>query len=300
MEQIFGMVGVGCIVAAVVVIGVDRWWMKRVMNSLEGMLERAINGTFTVETLEETMVSKVEYKLWRYLTVSEISAGNVAREKDRIKELVSDISHQTKTPVANMLLYCELLREKELEGEAGEQVEALYAQAEKLEFLIGGLVKLSRLETGILTLHPVLKGVMPMLEGIEEEFLPKAAEKGLEMILEPTDAKAVFDEKWTAEAVANIVDNAIKYTERGTVHIRVIAYEMFVCIEVADTGSGIPEEEQAKVFARFYRSASSAEKEGVGIGLYLARQIIAGENGYIKVTSKKGEGSSFFVYLPVE
>ncbi len=285
---------------AAAVIGLDRRQMKKTMDSLEKMLERAVNGEFMAERIDESRLSKVEHKLYRYLTASETSAGNVAREKDRMKELVSDISHQTKTPVANLLLYCELLREKELGEEEKEYVEALYVQAEKLNFLIDGLVKLSRLETGILALHPVLSEVMPMLEGIAGQYRTKAEEKGLELVLEPSGARAVYDEKWTAEAIGNIVDNAIKYTENGAVRICVTEYEMFVCIEVSDTGKGIPEEEQPKVFMRFYRGVSSARTEGVGIGLHLARQIIADENGYIKLVSGKNAGSRFCIYLPAE
>ena len=118
--------------------------------------------------------------------------------------------------------------------------------------------------------------------------------------LQDTDSFAVFDFKWTAEALANIVDNALKYTEHGTITISAVSYEMFARIDISDTGSGIPENEQAKIFARFYRSKSVQEQEGVGIGLYLARQILSGEDGYIKVTSALGKGSTFSVFLPKE
>ena len=118
------------------------------------------------------------------------------------------------------------------------------------------------------------------------------------MRLQDTDAFAVFDFKWTAEALANIVDNAIKYTEHGTITISAVSYEMFARIDISDTGSGIPENEQAKIFSRFYRSNAVQEQEGVGIGLYLARQIISGESGYIKVASVPGKGSTFSIFLP--
>ena len=116
--------------------------------------------------------------------------------------------------------------------------------------------------------------------------------------MQDTDAFAVFDFKWTAEALANIVDNAIKYTEHGTITISTVNYEMFTRIDISDTGSGIPENEQAKIFSRFYRSNAVQEQEGVGIGLYLARQIISGESGYIKVASVPGKGSTFSIFLP--
>ena len=261
------------------------------------MLDRAINGTFTADTLDETMYSAVENKLSRYLADSELSARNVEQEKEKIKTLIADISHQTKTPVANLLLYSELLQEKNLSGEEGEYAGKLHEQAEKLSFLISSLVKMSRLETGIVNLAPEQKNAAPMVDYVCNQLMPKAQEKGLKLLWERSDVEAHFDEKWTTEALLNIVDNAVKYTEKGSVTLRIKEYEMFVCIEVADTGIGILEEEQAKIFGRFCRSNDVRNKEGVGIGLYLARQIISGEGGYIKVSSKLGEGTVFGVYL---
>lgn len=92
--------------------------------------------------------------------------------------------------------------------------------------------------------------------------------------------------------------HAIKYTEHGTITISTVNYEMFVRIDISDTGPGIPESEQAKIFTRFYRSKKVPKQDGVGIGLYLARQIIANEGGYIKVTSVPQKGSTFSVFLP--
>ena len=144
----------------------------------------------------------------------------------------------------------------------------------------------------------LLMKVKALLRRVVEQYAAKASEKGLSLQLQDTDAFAVFDFKWTAEALANIVDNAIKYTEHGTITISAVSYEMFARIDISDTGSGIPETEQAKIFARFYRSNSVQKQEGVGIGLYLARQIISGEGGYIKVASVPGKGSTFSIFLP--
>lgn len=181
---------------------------------------------------------------------------------------------------------------------AKANVEALYKQSEKLRFLIDSLVKLSRLENGIISLSPQQAALQPLLESVVEQYTAKASEKGLSLQMQDTDAFAVFDFKWTAEALANIVDNAIKYTEHGTIRISAVSYEMFARIDISDTGSGIPETEQAKIFARFYRSNSVQKQEGVGIGLYLARQIISGEGGYIKIASVPGKGSTFSIFLP--
>lgn len=286
-----------CIAAAIAVIIIYRRRTVKIIRSLDKMIEKAINGTFTEENIDESMLSSVEANLAGYLSASELSAKNVAAEKEKIKELISDISHQTKTPIANILLYTDLLKEQELNGQARICAEETAAQAEKLSFLIITLVKLSRLETGVFALSPVKTNLMPMLEKIYRQYQPKAEEKGLRFTLEPTEAQAVFDEKWSAEAIGNIVDNAIKYTDIGFVTISVREYEMFCSVTVSDSGKGIAEEEQGRIFTRFYRSPSVSQKEGIGVGLYLAREIVNGCGGYIKVSSEVNKGTDFSVFF---
>lgn len=277
------------------------WHARRTMERLEEMLDKATRGGFSEEHFDESRLSRMETRLAHYLSAAAISAGNLAAEKEKIKSLIADISHQTRTPLANILLYAQLLAERDLTGEDLRCVAALEEQTEKLQSLIDALVKISRLETGVLTLHPVNGPLFPVLEGAVRQFIPKAAEKGVTLTLVPTGAAAVFDAKWTAEAVCNLLDNAVKYTPGGgSVSVRVVAYEMFCRIDVADTGPGIPEEEQPKIFQRFYRSAQVRAAEGVGVGLYLARQIVEGQGGYCRVSSRPGEGAVFSLCLPRE
>ena len=107
-----------------------------------------------------------------------------------------------------------------------------------------------------------------------------------------------IDGKWTAEALGNLLDNAIKYTREGGITVKTTPYELFLRLDITDTGMGIPEEEQAKIFTRFYRSEAVKEQEGVGIGLYLTREIVSRQGGYLKVSSETGKGSTFSVFLP--
>lgn len=282
----------------VLVTGWNRYQQRKLLRRLGALLDAAMDGSFCEQTFDESMMSALESKLARYLTSSEISARTVQSEKDKIKTLVSDLSHQTKTPIANILLYGQLLQEQDLPEESRRCVEALQGQAEKLNFLIASLVKLSRLETGILTLHPTAQPVEPMLQEIVQQYAPKAEARQIRLAVESCAEQAVFDAKWTAEALGNLVDNAIKYTAPGgSVQVTVRAYELFCRIDVRDDGMGIAEEEQAKIFARFYRSPAANNVEGVGIGLYLARQILAGQGGYLKVASTPGQGSVFSMFL---
>ena len=271
----------------------------RIMKNLNRMLDTAMTGNFIEQDFDESLLSAVEARFAHYLAANAISAQKLQEEKDKIKTLIADISHQTKTPVANILLYTQLLAEQDLSPGGRDCAAALEGQVEKLRALVDALVKTSRLEAGVLTLHPKAGPLAPMLEDGLAQFAPKAAEKGVALTLTPTDASAVFDPKWTAEAVCNLLDNAVKYTPAGgTVAVEVIPYQMFCRINVTDTGPGIPEAERAKVFQRFYRSPAAYETEGVGIGLYLARQIAEGQGGYVKVSSQPGRGSCFSLYLP--
>lgn len=301
MEWILFATAGAALLTGLAVAGYTRWQSRKLLDSLEDMLRAATEGEFTESAFDETRMSRLETELAHYLSASAMSARNVEREKEKIKTLIADISHQTKTPIANLLLYSELLAEEELTQTAREKLAALHGQTEKLQFLIGALVKLSRLENGIIRLRPGDHAVLHLFERVREQYEAKAQQKGLSLTVQETELHAVFDPEWTAEALANLVDNAVKYTKSGEIALSAVAYEMFVRIDVRDTGMGIAEEEQGKIFSRFYRSQSAGESsDGVGIGLYLTRKIVSGEGGYLRVQSAVGKGSLFSMYLPRE
>ena len=289
------------VLLALAVVAVDRWRTARTIRRLDGMLTAAINGTFSEKTFDESRLSALESRLWRYLAASALSSRNVREQKDQISALVSDISHQTKTPVANLQLYAQLLSEQPLTPQGKDCAAAISAQAEKLQTLIEALVKTSRLETGILALHPRPGEISPVVERATAQYAPRAAEKGIALTARQVSGSAVFDAKWTEEAVCNLLDNAVKYTPPGgTVTVEVKNYELFSAVRVTDTGPGVSEEEQAKIFGRFYRASGAWQEEGVGIGLYLTRQIAEKQGGYVKVESAPGKGSVFSLYIPRE
>ena len=289
------------VLALLAAAGIALWThlrSRRMLDTLDRMLDDAIRGDFQESLYDESRLSALETRMAHYLSASTVSAKNLAEEKDKIKTLIGDISHQTKTPIANLLLYAQLLGEQDLPPESRAYVSALEGQAEKLRFLIDALVKTSRLETGILAMAPAANPLQGLLDGAVAQGAPKAEAKGILLTVEPAALTARFDPKWTTEALYNLVDNAVKYTPAGgSVTLRAREYELFCRIDVTDTGPGIPEAEQAKIFQRFYRSPAVSGEEGVGIGLYLARQIAAGQGGYLKVTSRPGEGSTFSLFL---
>lgn len=297
---ISGMVSV----ASIVLVLLYRYRVIKTFDRLNEMVDDVIRGNFDEKVFDESRLSALESKFAHYLLASKLSANKLEEERNTIKELITDISHQTKTPMANIILYSELMLEGGWETQESDDLEALHQQALKLNFLISSLVKLSRLETGIITVNPVRNNTLVLVEYLFDQYEPLALQKGLYMKREVCGGTdnclhgAVYDDKWTAEAVGNIVDNAIKYTQIGGITISVQPYELFCSIEITDTGIGIAEEELSKIFQRFYRSQSVSQTQGIGIGLYLAREIIAAQSGYIKVVSKPGQGTKFCVFLP--
>ena len=273
---------------------------RRMLDTLGKMLDDAIRGEFRESLYDESRLSALETRMAHYLSASAVSAKNLAEEKDAIKTLIGDISHQTKTSHRQPPAVCPAAGGAgPAAGEPG-YVSALEHQAEKLRFLIDALVKTSRLESGVLAMTPKRHGIQQLLDTASAQAAPGAEAKAITLTVEPTDLTARFDPKWTAEALYNLVDNAVKYTPAGgAVTLRAVGYELFCRVDVTDTGPGIPESEQARIFQRFYRSPPPpARREGVGIGLYLARQIAAGQGGYLKVSSRPGEGSTFSLFLP--
>lgn len=295
MKYLYGLI---LLILLAVIAALYRYTSK-MLSTLDKMIDSAIDDTFTEHTFTEKKLSKIESKMYRYLSSGNTSLRQINAEKDSIKTLISDISHQTKTPVSNILLYSQLLKESPcLDDSTRRLASQIEEQTEKLSFLTASLIKTSRLENGIINVTPEENSIRKLIECVDCSDAADA--KGIRWQIDPIpDCSAVFDFKWTLEAISNIVDNAVKYTPAGgAITISAREYEMFARIDIADTGIGMSEEETAKIFTRFYRSPEVRDERGVGIGLYLAREIVAKEGGYIKVTSSKGTGSVFSVFLP--
>lgn len=289
--------------AVLLIAGYYRMSERRLLKSLEEMFEEAQKGNFRSKGIDETEFSAVENALNRFLEDSCLAEENLSEQKEKIQTLISDISHQTVTPISNILLYSQLLEEELRGSEAGKWAGAVGEQTEKLRFLIDSLIKTSRLETGIITTVPVPQNPETMLRKVAQQMENKAAQKEIQIEVSVPEncVTAVFDEKWTVEALVNIVDNAVKYTKHcGKVTITLIPYQIYCRIDIADTGIGIRQEELNQIFERFYRSGEVRDQEGVGLGLYLARQIISAQKGYIKVISQKEKGTCFSVFLPIK
>ena len=291
---------------------------KKLKISILQMLEEASSGSFQDKRFDETSVSEVENRMWNYLENRQTAMERIERDRQRMQSQISDIAHQAVLPVSNIVLYTQLLEENLSNGFTGtkineienvqltkaevseiiSEITAIRDEIGTLDFLIQSLVKLSRMENGIINLNAEKQQIKPMLDLVKQQFAIKAKNKGIDFLIEDTEEMAVFDRKWTLEAVANIVDNAVKYTQEGgriSIHTEVLP--SLVRIDITDSAIGIREEEQGAVFSRFYRSAEMSNSRGVGIGLYIAREVMRAQNGYIRLRSEYGNGSTFSLYF---
>lgn len=289
------------IAIGVVFVLMIRKKVRGIVGLLDNMIDSAINEEGMITGYDETILSSLENKMIKYIRISKNNKEAIENERNKVKTLVSDISHQTKTPIANILLYSQLaLENKEIDDYTKEILGDVKNQSERLNFLIQSLIKMSRLESGVIDptkANVKLKDII--VKSIKEIYI-NANNKNIEIDINCNESITAFiDEKWTVEAIVNILENAIKYTNtNGKIEINATSYEMFKRIDIKDNGIGIEEGELNNIFKRFYRCKNAKQYEGVGIGLYLTREIISLQGGYIKVYSNLGKGSTFSIFLP--
>lgn len=315
LAVVFGMTGdVRLLVAALFFLGFSVLCQAAAINffrktlleftgELCGMLDDMMNGTDCPKDIgeEEVLLARLGNRISRLYQVLRESRLRAEREKKELQALVSDLSHQTKTPIANLKMLNDTLQSREMDEKQRKRfLEAQGSQLEKLDFVIRAMVKTQRLETGVIALEkrevPIQETLADAINGV----LALLEQKKLKLQVDcPENLIVSHDARWTAEALFNLLDNAVKYTpEGGRICVSVQSWEMYVKIDVTDSGIGIPERSHAAVFQRFYREPGVHETDGVGIGLYLAREIITMQGGYIKLTSEVQKGSTFSVFLP--
>lgn len=255
---------------------------------------------FEAESLEEGNRAVILEKAKRLAEQMETEHQTAQEEKEKVKSLVSDLSHQLKTPLANIRLYQEILKQNEIE-EAQQKVfwEKLEHQTEKLDWMLASLFKMVRLEQKAITFDATAQGILETIQRAVEAVQEKAKKRNVQIhVVAKQDQILWHNRRWTAEVFENLLENAIKYTKEGTlVVISMEVYETYTQILVKDEGKGIPKEEWNLIFQRFYRGKGTEDIEGSGIGLYLSRLILEMEQGALTVDSEAGIGSCFSVFL---
>ncbi len=272
--------------------------MEAVYQGLLLKLDRAITLGAREVSYDESMDAAVSERLRRILEISGMHKEKAQKERDVVQSLISDITHQVRTPLTNIMLYTGLLQEKEKDGETAVLIEKISQASLRLDFFMRQLVKSSCAEREMIALSPKLTKAGEIVGMACQAQELSAMKKNIVFVREVTEDMCFADKKWTIEAVANVVENAVKYSpENSRIEVKTIPYESFVLIEVKDFGIGIKEEERGLVFGRFYRSEDVKDLPGFGIGLYLVREIISGEGGYVKIKENPERGTIVQVYL---
>lgn len=281
-------------------------------------LEQAIaefreNGRIPVSLDDKSdEAARLSWQLERLFEHIDRIQKQAAEEKEEVKSIVTDISHQLKTPVSVIDMNLSLLADENLtDAERGEFMSRLSDALSELETLMDSLLKISKLETGIIRLNIENTCIGDTVRRVVSCIYSKAQQKNIEIVFNDSEnlseKQYMYDGKWVCEALINIIDNAVKYSPQGSsIYINIMERTGFLRIETSDEGIGIDKDEYHKIFRRFYRGSSDAVKNqnGSGIGLYLVRKIIEMHGGTVSVKAGRASGeypgASFVIQLPLK
>ncbi|MFO3665396.1 sensor histidine kinase [Anaerococcus sp. ENR0831] len=255
--------------------------LKKQMQELSDYIDKALDGNLENSDFDEMELSKIKSKLIKFLYSSQVKEAKINTEKNKTKDLIADISHQTKTPITNLSLYISLLENDPKD----EYIEIIKYELDKLKFLVQALVKSSRLESDIIVLQKNQANLADLVKNVLGEFKTILDEKNITIALKEEDCIFNLDERWLKEAIHNLVDNAIKYSpEHSTINISIYKSYLNYNLDIENECKDISEEALPKIFERFYRGKNSVSKDGLGLGLYIAREVIEKHGGNIKAS----------------
>ena len=288
----------GNFVLSALVIHFYKKKLFRQYNTLLQKLDQVLTGRKLEQSYEESMDSAISERLNRIVEMTGLQKERAEEERDTVKSLISDLSHQIRTPLANITLYTGLLKEELAEEKVLRLADKIEKNAEKLEFYMRELIRSSYAEQQLISVNPHLTAVDDLIKRGCQLVELTALKKKIRIHAVYHGYQGYADPKWTEEVLGNLIENAVKYSSEGSsVEIDSMLYETFVCIRIQDHGIGIPEEEQGKVFQRFYRASNVKDQQGFGIGLYLAREVFSRQQGYIRLKSALNQGTTAELFL---
>lgn len=270
-------------------------------RTIDRMLDEILDGEpISQSDIREGEISVLASKAKRVKEKVDLGISTAEEEKEQVKSLISNMSHQLKTPLAGLMMYREMLEDEGLDEETRKRfLGKMKGQSEKIDWILKSLFKMVNLEQGAVVFEAEALPVRDTILDAVTAVLDRADQRNIRILTEPFEDRLLWhNRKWTAEVLVNLLENAVKYTEPGgCITISVNPMEMYTEIAVRDTGRGIRKEELNEIFKRFYRSRDVENIEGSGIGLYLSRLILEHEKGYMTAESELGEGSKFSVFL---
>ena len=275
---------IGLLALTIVILLYKYISLRNEMRELSAYIDRALDGNLEITEFDEKELSKIKSKLIKFLYASQVKEAKINSEKSKTKDLIADISHQTKTPITNLSLYISLLEDDPKD----EYLEIIKYELNKLEFLIQNLVKSSRLESDIISLQKHQANLKDIVEDVLREFKVILDEKCISINLKNEDLIFNLDERWLKEAIHNLVDNAIKYSPKSsTINISIYKSYLNYNLDIENECKDLSEETLPKIFERFYRGKNSVSKDGLGLGLFIAREIIEKHGGNIRASLDK-------------
>ncbi|MBM6853890.1 HAMP domain-containing histidine kinase [Mediterraneibacter glycyrrhizinilyticus] len=271
---------------------------NRIMEGAVTRIRDYIGGNrdARIQCDEEGELYRLFHEVNSLAAILNAHAENEEKAKIFMKDTISDISHQLKTPLAALNIYNGILQgEAENLPAVREFTDLSEQELDRIETLVQNLLKITKLDAGTIVIEKNLENVSEMMEDIEKHFAYRAEREGKKLTLSGDETTSMqCDRTWLTEAVSNIIKNAFDHTEKGdTVSVTWRQTASLVQIVVKDTGSGIHPEDLNHIFKRFYRSRFSKDTQGIGLGLPLAKAVVEAHSGTIEVESRLGEGTVF-------
>lgn len=294
----FGTIGLSMVLSIII----SRKYIQNQMNVLDRILDNISDGKDTdeIEKYSDSLDGRLRHKIERIKKLNESRSNELIQDKKIIEQMIGDISHQIKTPMSNILIYGELISDENIPvNDRIEFSERIINQSKKINGLVENMTKVARLESGVIQLKIECSDIKGSVEESISCVSAKLIEKNISIdTSEVNMVKVQKCKKWTEEALINILDNAIKYSETGsTISLKTEIMPTFTALSISDRGVGIKESEYTEIFKRFYRANDNKVKDGVGLGLFIARTIMEKQGGYITVKSQMGKGSTFTLFF---
>lgn len=257
------------------------------------------NTVPAIELQAEGNLKILQSEIYKLATALQEQYAREAEKNQYLADMLSNISHQIKTPLTAITLLVDLLKNDALSAQERRQcLGRIVSQTDRITWLVRTLLTMAQLDTGVLTLKPELVAATTLVARVYDPLAILADLNGITLSQEiPPDLQLLCDPHWTQEALSNLVKNCLEHTPAGgQVTVRVSQSNLSTEIIVQDTGEGIAKEDLPHIFDRFYRG-KQARPDSVGIGLALSKQIITHQNGTIQVQSQQGHGTQFLIKL---
>lgn len=296
------IISAAAIACCILTIIFCRRYVMKAFNAIDTVLDRILSKDTSLfsDTTGENRISKLTHKARRIMDRNVSEVAQTKEEKETIQGFISDMSHQMKTPLSGISMYADLLLEGNLSvEEQNEFLSRVKSSTDKLQWMMDSLIKMSRLEVGAIQLTPVSENIRQTISDAIGSVVAAASRKNINIsVADFEDTPLYHDKRWTREAIANVLENAVKYSVPDSeIEVSVELLPLYTKIVITDHGIGVDKSDWNMIFKRFYRGQSVKDNEGAGLGLYLAALIMEKQGGYIMVDSIPGDFTSFSLFL---